>query len=306
MTLAPMAGYTDSAFRLLCREYGADVVVSEFVHTTALFYNSKKSMDMLSFDERERPYVVQVFGKVSEHFEVGVKKIVKELKPHGIDINFGCPAKKVFGHGAGAALFLKPDLAREIIKATVSATDLPVSLKLRISVKDESAYDFIDRIKDLPIAALTVHGRTYEQGFIGGINFDQVAKIKELVGNVPVLANGGVMKPEDAKEVLERTGADGVALARGVFGKPWIFQQIKDYLANGSYEEYNLEQIKEAALKHATYLFQTKKDHGIVELRKHLVNYFRGFPGASQARQQLVRVETLEDVEKAISAIPSS
>ncbi len=292
-----MAGYTDSAFRLLCRQHGADVVVSEFVHTTALYYNSKKSLELLRFDERERPYVVQIFGKIPEHFSASVKKIAQELQPDGIDINFGCPAKKVFNHGAGAALFLQPDVARSIIKSTVEATDLPVSLKLRISVKDASAVDFVKRIKDLPLAALTVHGRTYEQGFTGGINFDQVAAIKELVGDIPVLANGGIMKPEDAKEVLQRTRADGVALGRGTFGKPWIFEQIKSYFATGVYKEYTLEQVKEVARTHAWYLFATKQQHGLIELRKHLVNYFRGFPGASHVRQQLVRVATLEDVE---------
>ena len=196
----------------------------------------------------------------------------------------------------------KPELAREIISATLEGVDnkAPVSIKIRAGVKKISALNFIERIKDLPISALMIHGRTLEQGFTGAPDYEMIRKVKEMV-DIPVLANGGILKPEDAKKMLEETGADGVGLAQGVLGKPWLFEQTKDYLAAGSYKEYDFKEIKKIAIKHTEMMYKKKGKQGITEMRKHLAWYFKGFEGAAELRQKLVHVKTLVDIKKILN-----
>lgn len=172
LALAPMAGITDSAFRQICIRHGADVTYSEMASVSALFFKPAKTLELVRFTKKERPYVVQLFGNIPEHFAVATKIITQEIKPDGIDINFGCPAKKVFKHGSGCALMPKIELAREIILAVCNNTKLPVSIKIRAGIKGKDALqcvstatEFIEKTKDLPYSAVMVHGRTYEGGF---------------------------------------------------------------------------------------------------------------------------------------------
>ncbi|HLN19322.1 MAG TPA: tRNA-dihydrouridine synthase family protein, partial [Patescibacteria group bacterium] len=178
LALAPMAGITDSAFREICKKYGADVTYSEMASATALFYNPKHTLELVKFGKKERPYVVQLFGKIPEHFGVAAKIITEKVKPDGIDINFGCPAKKVFGHGSGCSLMPRKYLAREIIKAVCENTNLPVSIKIRAGLKDMTALKFIENTKDLPYSAIMIHGRTYENSFSGPVDFSRSVEIK--------------------------------------------------------------------------------------------------------------------------------
>jgi tRNA-dihydrouridine synthase B len=317
LAMAPMAGYTNSAFRQICKKYGADVVYSEMASAAALNYNGKKTIELLKFQRSERPYVVQLFGNEAKYFCNAAKIVSEMIKPDGIDINMGCPAKKVFGNGSGAALMNNITMAREIIKETLKGTKLPVSIKIRSNVGEMTAYKFVKSIKDLPISAIMIHGRSLSQGFAGEIDYGQIKKARLLymsnsyrmkserqsLDKPVVLANGGINAPEDAKVMLEKTGADGIGIARGALTKPWLFWQIKKYLEEGKYREFNLGEIKKASLQHAKMSHKAVGNHGIVEMRKYLLWYFRGFENAKKARRELSLVENIDDIEIVLKKI---
>lgn len=311
LALAPMAGYTNSSFRQICKKYGADVVYSEMASAAALNYGGKKTMELLKFQKTERPYVVQLFGNDPKFFKNAAKIVTEKIKPDGIDINMGCPVKKVFSGGSGAALMKDKEKAREIIKETLRGTNLPVSIKIRSKIGSVTAYKFAKSIKDLPISAIMIHGRSFSQGFAGEIDYNQIKKVKSLYkeesklpieslasrANVLVLANGGINTPEDAKKIMEETGADGIGVARGSLARPWLFLQIKQYFERGEYEELNFKDIKKIALEHAKIAYKSTGKHGIVEMRKYLLWYFRGFDGAKEIRRELIKVESVEEIE---------
>lgn len=304
LALAPMAGITDSAFRQMCRKYGADVVYGEMASISALFFKPQKTLDLVRFKKNERPYVVQLFGKDPDHFAKAAKIITEKIKPDGIDINFGCPAKKVFGHGSGCALMPQKELARKIISSVLENTDLPVSIKIRSGVKNSSAIEFIENIKDLPFQAVMVHGRTYEEGFAGPADFEIAEKIKKIIPDKIVLANGGIYTPQDAKDILNRYPLlDGFGIARGTLGKPFIFQEIKELLEKNKYKELDFSKIKKIILEHAKLIYKDKKETGMFEIRKHLAWYVKGFPGASEIRKKLVQVKSVKEIEKILKSI---
>jgi len=302
LALAPMAGYTNSPFRQICKHYGADVVYSEMASATALNFKGKKTLELLKFKKAERCYVVQLFGSDPKYFRNAAQVVSAKIKPDGIDINMGCPVKKVFSNGGGAALMPDVERAKEIIKQTLRGTDLPVSVKIRSSVGKTTAYKFVKKIKDLPIAAIMVHGRSMKQGFSGEINYLQIKKVKSIV-KIPVLANGGVNTPKDAEKMIEKTNADGIGIARGALKKPWLFFQIKKYFEEGKYDEFNLEDIKKIAVRQAKIFYGNMGKHGILEMRKYLLWYFRGFEGAKDVRRDLVRVESVEEIERVLENI---
>lgn len=277
---------------------GCDVAYSEMASVSALFFKPRKTLELLKFAPSERPYVAQLFGKDPEHFAKATQIVTTELKPDGIDINFGCPAKKVFGHGSGCALMPQTDLAREIISAVCNNTDSPVSIKIRAGIKDTTALHFIESIKDLPFSTVMVHGRTYEGGFSGLVDFEIVAEIKKIIPDKIVLANGGINTPEDAKDILDKYPAiDGLGIARGSWGKPYLFAQIKEIVKTGKYTDYDFATIKKIAIQHADLLWASKNRTGMFEIRKHLAWYFKGFPNASELRQKLVQSKSVEEIK---------
>jgi len=307
IAIAPMAGYTDSAFRFICRKYGADVAYTEMISADALYYDSKKTLKMLEFNKKEKPVVCQLFGKRPDMFPKAVE-IVEKAGYDGIDINFGCPARKVVAHGGGVTLMRNLDKCYEIIKTVCNAAKVPVSIKIRASIKSKTsnkvitALDMIEKVKDLPIKAIMIHGRSFEGGFSGEIDFEMIKKVKEKFKGI-VLGNGGILKPEDAKEMIEKTGVDGIGLARGLWKRPYLGKQIKQYLKKGEYKAWDLKKIKKLALEHAKLMNETKGERGIREMRKFLLFYFKGFPGASEIRQRLVRVESLAEIENVLKNI---
>jgi len=307
LALAPMAGITDSAFRHICRENGADVVYTEMISIDALHYNSQKTLKMLEFDKKEKPVVIQLFGKRPELVVKAMEKVNK-AGFDGVDLNFGCPAKKVAGHGGGVALLRNLDLSYELVRAVCENTDLPVSVKTRTSIKLKNSQekitvlDFIEKINDLSVKALMLHGRSYEQGFQGEVDWTMLRKAREKFSGV-FIANGGIDSPEKAKEILTKVKSDGLGLGRGVYGRPWLFSQIKDYLKKGQYSEPDLKKIKKTVLQQAQYAYKNKGDHGLVELRKHLCWYFRGFSGAAKMRSRLVRVESIKELKQILKNI---
>ncbi|MFA6322631.1 MAG: tRNA-dihydrouridine synthase [Candidatus Buchananbacteria bacterium] len=296
LALAPMAGISDSPFRQLCKSFGADVLYTEMISADALHYGSSKTIELLEFDKSEKPVVCQLFGKRIDKFKKACE-IVEKTGYSGIDLNFGCPAKKVVAHGGGVTLMRDLKHCRELVIEVLHCTNLPVSVKIRAGIDNTTALDFLAAVKDLPIAAVMIHGRYFKDPFGGEIDYEMIKKVKQNFSGV-VLANGGINTPEDAKKMLDLTGADGLGLARGLYGKPWLFKQIKDYLAQGKYTEPTLSEIKKAAILHATLAKKMKKEWGIVETRKHLAWYVKGFAGAAELRSQLVQVKTIQEIKQ--------
>lgn len=295
--LAPMAGITDSAFRQICKSFGADVVYSEMVSATAIVYNSKKTLELMKFDKIERPYVVQLFGGKPEHFARAVKIVEKKIKPDGIDINFGCPVKKVAKQNAGAVLMDNLKLARKIIEAAIDNTSLPISIKIRARVGRTDALRFLKAVNDLDIKAVMIHGRTLAQGHSGEVDWQIIKNARPLVKGV-LLANGGVADKKTADELLRLTGADGVGIGQGAMGRPWIFKQLR--ISN---YELRINELKKIILKHAKLADKLKgkracpPGRGIIEMRKHLCWYVSGLPNAGALRKELVKVESLKDIQ---------
>ena len=339
-----MAGITDSAFRTLCSLYGADIVYSEMAHTSAIYYNSQKTYDLIKFSSIDSPYIVQFFGHNENHYAFAAKKIqkgipcfdfpynFKELSkrknllknykiirdyypkiPDGIDINFGCPAKKVFNHGSGVSLMKDYKQCRKIIESVTQNSKLPVSIKLRTGLETkEKFYDIIEfleniKVNKLGLSAIMIHGRTYKQGFSGNIDQDKIKAVKDLFDG-PVIANGSIKSVQKAKEVLNYTETQGVGIATGVYGKPTIFSFLKSLKKEKQSLEYqqNLKEIFKTVTLHSILNYITKGEHGIVEMRKHLIWYFKGIKNIKPLRSRMVRVETLKDIYELLLSIEKS
>jgi tRNA-dihydrouridine synthase B len=306
VALAPMSGVSDSAMRMMAKKYGSDIEFSEFISAAGLFYKeeNEKSFNLAKFFPEERPYIIQLFGNVPEHFTAATKILNERFHPDAFDINFGCPARSVVNSGAGSALFQEPEKAKEIITRVKEASGgLPTSIKLRAAYKNISVLEFIDKINGAPFENVTLHMRTYEQLHTGEPNWDSAKDLKKHL-NVPLIINGGLDSAEKAKQALEYTGADGVMIAQASLGNPFIFREIKAILNNEPVVLPTMEERVSTALEHARLMVQTKgPQQGMLEMRKHLAWYFKGFPGVSALRSQLVQIKTLEDLERTFASI---
>lgn len=303
LALAPLAGFTDSAFRQICRKFGADVLYSEMASATALYYNQKHklntTLDLLKFERtKEKYYVVQLFGSNPEHFAVATKIITEKVKPDGIDINFGCPVPKIIKQGAGSGLMKNLAASREVIKAVLANTYLPVSIKIRTQAGAVTAEKFLRNISDLPVSAVMIHGRSLAQGFAGKADWKIVKDAKKYFSGV-IIANGGINNLADAKQALRQTGANGLGLARGALGRPWLFKEIK----KNQVIDLKPKQILSIAVKHAELEHSLKGKRGIIDLRKHLVWYVHGLTGAAKMRERLVTVKNLAEIKKVACAL---
>ncbi|MFA6194464.1 MAG: tRNA-dihydrouridine synthase family protein [Patescibacteria group bacterium] len=316
LALAPLAGFTDSAFRQVCKKYGADVLYSEMASAAALFYTlgridnngakgqgaankifKNSTIKLLKFDRaKEKYYVVQLFGAEPQHFAAAAKIITEKIKPDGIDINFGCPVPKVVKQGAGCGLMKDLKRARAAIEAVLANTDLPISIKIRAKSGEINALEFLKNISDLPVSAIMIHGRTHAQGFAGEPDWKIIKDARKYFKGV-VLANGGINDLNGAKRVLKASGADGLGLARGILGRPWLFKEIK----KDRIIDLKPKAIFKIALDHATLVSKLKGKIGLIELRKHLVWYVVGLPGAAKIRERLVKVVNLKDIKDAWS-----
>ena len=296
LALAPMAGFTDSAFRQICSAYGADVVYSEMASVTALHYNPNSdspTLKLLKHNKRcENNYVVQLFGSDPEHFAEATRIITKQIKPAGLDINFGCPVGKVIKQGAGSDLMKDLVRSRAVIEAVINNTHLPVSIKIRAKSGEIGALDFLAAISDLPLAAVMIHGRTVSEGFAGDINYELIKSARQVFSGI-ILANGGINNLAQAQNTLELTQADGLGLARGILGRPWLFSEVK----KGKIKDLKIKEIFKIALRQAKLCEKLKGSSGIVELRKHLCWYVQGLTGASVYRSKLVKVENYQDIK---------
>ncbi|MCW1930533.1 MAG: tRNA-dihydrouridine synthase [Candidatus Kerfeldbacteria bacterium] len=306
--MAPMSGVTNLAYRKIVKHFGADIVFPEFVSTYALHYNSAKTIDMLRYEEVERPIIAQIFGSEPEYFREAAKMVV-DMGFDGVDINFGCPAPKVAKNGGGCALLGDLPRSRAIIEATLEAVEgkVPVSVKTRVSYRDTHVREFAHLIKDLPLANLCIHGRPFEKAYVGAANLDCIKEVKQIVPFM-VTASGNAHTPEAAKHTLDYTGADGVALARATFGRPWIGKQIRDYLNTGTYQEPTFAEVLDVMRLHAKFVEEMCAGYEdvqrpFIEMRKVLGWYVHGIPGASQFRAELVRVSSLDEVDTILERI---
>jgi len=294
LALAPMAGFSDSAFRQIAASYGADVVYSEMASVTALYYNKKPTLELLKFDKKkEKNYVVQLFGSNPEHFAAAAKIITKEIRPQGIDINFGCPVGKVLRQGAGAELMANLAGAQAVIKAVCDHTDLPVSIKIRTKSGNVGALEFLKSISNLPVAAVMIHGRTLKQGFVGEVDYHLIKEARKYFSGI-ILANGGVNDLASAQKMLKESKADGLGLARGALGRPWLFSEIK----KNKTINLDIKDIAKIILRQAKLEEKLKGREAMIELRKHLCWYVQGISGATAYRSQLVKVNNYLDVKK--------
>jgi len=298
--MAPLSGITDSAFRLICRGLGADVVYSELSSSAAFAYQPESALNIMRFNDSERPYVVQLFGNNPEHFAAAARCVTEQIKPDGIDINFGCPIRKVFKHGAGAALMTNLPLAREVISSVIENTHLPVSIKTRTRVGEVDLLTFLDYVGDLDIRAIMIHGRTYAQLFSGPNDIETTRSARTHFKGI-ILANGGARSASLGVELVEKTGADGVGIARGAIGNPWIFRRMKAIYNGCADGGPTREDVFRTAMEHARLSWNLKGKRGIIEMRKHLCWYLQQVRGTKQFRPEAVKIGSLDDVAELLN-----
>ena len=298
--LAPMEDVTDVSFRLVCRELGADAVYTEFVNSEGLVRLSEKTHKKLEIIDEERPVGIQIYGSSVESM-IGAARIAEKENPDLIDINAGCWVKNVVGHGAGAGLLKDPVYMQELVKGVVEAVSLPVTVKTRLGWDNDSIMilDVARRMEDVGVKALTVHCRTRAMGHKGEADWDWIPKIKEVV-NIPVILNGNVLTAGDVKKAFDETGADGVMIARGAIGNPWIFKEAKELLMNGTISTLINEELRiKTCLRHLFLALNVKGERrAVLEHRKFYSGYLKGLRNASYVRKALMEVCDYNSVEK--------
>ncbi len=299
LVLAPMAGVTNAAFRLLCKRLGGcGLVCTEMFSAYAIKYRDPKTNKMIDWTDEERPVSVQVFGGDPETVAIGLKAM-RDAGADIVDVNFGCPVPKVAKSGSGAVLLKDLDLAREILIAARQAVDIPLTLKTRVGwgINDVVVLELAKTAEICGIDAIVVHGRTAAQGYSGNADWDIIARVKESV-RIPVIGNGDVRTPDDAVRMFMHTGCDGVMIARGSLGRPWIFKRISDYIKTGVFsDEPNVRERIEIAKEHALLLSKLiGDDKAAREMRGHLVWYIKGMPGAPKLRARIMNTKSMEEI----------
>jgi len=299
LSLGPMAGVTDLPFRLLCKEKGVDLVYTEMVSAKGIRYNNKNTKDLLAVSNYERPVAIQLFGSEPDILADAAKQI-DHMNFDILDINMGCPVPKVVNNGEGSALMNNPGLVAEIVYKVSKATDKPVTIKIRKGFTKDSinAVEIAKIAEQNGAKAIAVHARTREQFYSGRADWDIIRQVKEAV-SIPVIGSGDVVSPMDASDMLAQTGCDGIMIARGARGNPWIFEQVKAYLDHGVIKpkpEYT--EVMELILRHAKLAIQHKSEYtAIREMRKHVAWYTSGFPGSAKFRNHINEIETIGDLK---------
>lgn len=297
--LAPMAGVSDNAFRLMTRSEGASLVFTELISADGLVRNSAKSLRFLNFFSEERPIGVQLFGSDPEVMAAAIHR-VEEFEPEFVDLNLGCPVKKVVRQGAGAALLKDLSQLKRIVKAAVSASSRPVSGKIRSGWDAEHivAVKAAQILEEEGASAVTVHPRTQKMGFHGQADWNIIKEVKKSI-SIPVIGNGDVFSPEDAKRMLQETSCDLVMIGRGALGRPWIFRQVNHYLETGEkLADPSYQKRIEICLKHYRLALQLLgQERGVKEMRKHIGWYVKGMPGNSRLKQEIFSMEDPIEVE---------
>ncbi len=297
--LSPMAGVTDVAFRALAKQYGAGLTYTEFVNSTGLVRNNAQAWRMIAVDPSEQPAAVQLFGHREDDVIAAAQRVQERFDI--IDINCGCPAWKVIKTGAGSALLKKPELIARLVSRLVDAVKKPVTVKIRIGIDDQhiNAVEVARIVEESGAAAIAVHGRTQEQGYSGTANWDMIKKVKDAI-SIPVIGNGDVFTPEIFAQRLEESGVDAIMIARGAIGNPYIFQQIKDYLARGTYDTISgVEQFLD-------YLPLAERHQiSFSVIKQHALYFTKGMCGGAQLREQISHSTSLEDLHTLLDVATS-
>ena len=300
--LAPMEDVTDPAFRLMCKKFGADMVYTEFVSSDALIRSVSKTAQKLSISDEERPVAIQIYGKDTDTM-VEAAKIVEQAQPDILDINFGCPVKRVAGKGAGAGMLQNIPKMLEITRAVVDAVKIPVTVKTRLGwdASNKIIVDLAEQLQDCGIAALTIHGRTRAQMYTGEADWTLIGEVKNNPRmHIPIIGNGDVTTPQRCKECFVRYGVDAVMIGRASFGRPWIFKEMQHYLETGEELtplsfEWCMEVLRQEVIDSVNLLDERR---GILHVRRHLAAspIFKGIPNFRNTRIAMLRAETKEDL----------
>ncbi len=300
--LAPMEDVTDLGFRLMCKEFGADLVYTEFVSSDALIRQVNKSMQKLTISDEERPVAIQIYGRDVDSMTEAAR-IVETVNPDIIDLNFGCPVKRVAGKGAGAGMLQNVPLMLDIVRSVVNAVNTPVTVKTRLGWDESSKIivDLAEQLQDCGIKALTIHGRTRAQMYTGEADWTLIGEVKNNPRmHIPIIGNGDITTPERAKECFDRYGVDAVMIGRASFGRPWIFREVKHYLETGEHLppltfDERMDILREQVMRSVARLDERR---GILHIRRHLAAtpLFKGLPDFKQLRIAMLRAETVEEL----------
>lgn len=307
--LAPMEDVTDPAFRLLCKEFGADMVYTEFVSSDALIRSVGKTILKLNISDAERPVAIQAYGKDTDTM-VEAARIIEEANPDIIDINFGCPVKRVAGKGAGAGMLQNVPKMLEMTRAIVDAVKVPVTVKTRLGwdADHKIIVDLAEQLQDCGIEALTIHGRTRAQMYTGEADWTLIGEVKKNPRmRIPIIGNGDVTTPERAKECFEKYGVDAIMIGRASFGRPWIFKEVKHYLQTGELLpplsfKWRMDVLRREIADSVNLLDERR---GILHVRRHLAAspLFKGIPNFKETRIAMLRAETVEDLNNILNHI---
>lgn len=299
VVLAPMAGICNSSFRRICKEMGCGLIFAEMVSDKAISYGNKKTIDMLYMTDMERPIVQQIFGSDIDSFVEAAKYIEKEMHPDIIDINMGCPVPKVAVRAqAGAALLKNPSKIGEIVKAVVNSVSIPVSVKIR-SGWDKNNINAVEVAKiceEAGASLITIHPRTRSEGYSGKADWNIIKQVKESV-NIPVIGNGDIRSPEDAKRMLDETGCDFIMIGRGVLGNPWLIKNTILYLNGFNYVDPTAKEKVAMCIKHLNYLSEIKDEKmAVLEIRNHIGWYLKGINGANTIKNKIYQCLNIRDI----------
>ncbi len=307
VAFAPMEDVSDAPFRKLCKRFGADIVYTEFVASDGIIRNIDKSLDKMRFDEIERPVGIQIFGNNKEIL-VQSTKIATEFNPDLIDINFGCSVKKIASKGSGSGIMKYPEKMLEFTKAVVDATYLPVTVKTRLGYDEDNKIivEIAEKLQDVGIKAICIHGRTRSQLFKGNADWTLIGKVKNNPRiNIPVIGNGDIDSPEKAKTHFDKYGVDGIMIGRAAIGNPWIFNQVKYFIKNG--DLLPSPEIKERVNICKEHLITSVKNKGekrtIFEMRKHYGNYFKGYHNFKNYRIKLTTSKNLDEIIEVLDSL---
>jgi tRNA-dihydrouridine synthase B len=307
LLLAPMEDVSDPPFRAVCKDNGADLMYSEFISSEGLIRDAMKSLKKLDFSEEERPFAIQIFGGDEEAMGLSAA-ICEAVNPDFIDINYGCPVKKVALKGAGAGVLKDIDLMERLTKSVIASTKLPVTIKTRLGWDDatKNIEEVAERMQDIGVAAISIHGRTRAQLYKGEADWTLIAKVKNNPRiTIPVFGNGDIDSPQKAKEYKERYGVDGIMIGRAAIGYPWIFREIKHFMATG-------EVLPSPTLEERIRVCKTHLDKsidwkgpivGINEMRRHYTNYLKGLPGIKDFRLRLVTLNQPSEIHEVLDEI---
>ena len=300
--LAPMEDVTDISFRLMCKKFGADMVYTEFISSDALIRNIQQTHRKLTISEDERPVTIQIYGRDPEAM-VEAAKICEEANPDIIDINFGCPVKKVAGKGAGSGMLRTPELMLDITKQVVKAVNIPVTVKTRLGWDNDSKIivPLAEQLQDCGIQALTIHGRTRAQMYTGDADWSLIGDVKNNPRmHIPIIGNGDVNSPQVCKQRFDETGVDAVMIGRACFGSPWIFREVKHYLETGKLLpkepfQWYLDVLKQQVLQSVEMIDELR---GILHIRRHLASspLFKGIPDFKPTRIAMLRANTVAEL----------